>query len=59
MREDLTEAWGGCSANPVWVSVSGVTVMKMVSSEATVTWIPLDTDSSDFLVNVWSVWLEL
>ena len=55
MREDLTDGWGSRGVKPVWVSVSGVTVMNMVSSDATVTWIPLDSDSWDFLVNLRSV----
>lgn len=59
MREDLTDGWGSCGVNPVWVSVSGVTVMNMVSSDAAVTWIPLDSESWDFLVNLRSVWVEL
>ena len=57
MRDDLTDVWGSCGVSPAWVS--GVMVMNMVSSDATVTWIPLDRDSWDFLVNLRSVWEEL
>lgn len=32
--------------------------MNMVSSDATVTWIPLDRDSWDFVVNLRLVWIE-
>lgn len=58
-RVDLTDSWGSCAVGPAWVSVSGVAVVNMVSSDATVTWIPLDRDSWDFLVNLRSVRVEL
>lgn len=37
MKEDLTDGWASCGVNPVGVSVSGLAVMNMVSSDAIVT----------------------
>lgn len=59
MSEDLTDGWGSCEVSPVCVSVSGVMAMNMVSSDAAVTWIPLDSDSWDLLVNLGSVSAEV
>lgn len=59
MRQDLTGARGSCEGKPWCVSASGVTVRDMASSDAAVTWIPLDRDSWDFLVSLSSVWVEL
>lgn len=51
---------GGCcndfGVKPTIVSVSGVTVMESVSSDAAVIWMPLDKDSWDFLEVVRSIW---
>lgn len=41
------------------VSVSGGRLRNVVSTEAAVALVPLEMDSSDFLVNLTSVWEEL
>ena len=59
MRADSTDCCGSCWGKAVWVSVSGVTVMDIVSSDAAVIWTPLDSDSWDFWEDLRPAWPKL
>lgn len=55
--EEFTDGCGG--SDSAWLSVSGERLRNVVSTEAAEARVPLEMDSSDFLVNLTSVWEEL
>lgn len=57
--EDLTSGCGVCGRDPAWRSLSGDTPLNVASFDGAVTWVVLEMDSWDFLMNLTSVWGQL